>query len=57
MQQWMEKMWEERMSERESIAVVVNMQSARMAAEKAVVEIGKRGYSVSIAFLPFGIQI
>jgi len=25
MQQWMEKMWEERMSERESIAVVVNM--------------------------------
>ena len=57
MWQWMEKMWEEQMSERELIAVVVNTQSARMVAEKAVVEIRKQGYSVSIGFLPFSIWI
>jgi len=41
MRRWIEKMWEEWMSERESIAIVVNTQSVRMVAEKAVVEIGK----------------
>jgi len=43
MLQWMEMRWEEQMSEQESVAVVVNMQSARMAGEKVVVEIWKGG--------------
>src|SRR5882724_11619496 len=45
---WMEMQWEEQMLERDSIASVVNVQSARMAGEKVVVEIGKWWYSVSI---------
>jgi len=37
MQWWMEKKWEERMSEWDLVALVVNVQLARMAGEKAVV--------------------
>src|SRR5882724_6884278 len=48
--QLMEMRWEERMSERDSVAMLVNRQSARMAGEKAVVEIGKRWYIVSVGF-------
>ena len=41
MWQWMEKHWVERMLEWDSVALVVNVQSARMAGEKVVVEIWK----------------
>ena len=39
------------MSERDSVMLVVNMQSARIAAEKVVVEIGKWWYFVSVRFV------
>ena len=39
------------MWEWDSVAVVVNTQAARMAGEKAVVEIGKWWYVVSVNFL------
>ena len=55
MQWWMEKKWEERMSEWDLVALVVNVQSARMAGEK-VVEIGKQWYVVSVSFLYLGIR-
>jgi len=51
MRQWMETKWEERMLEQDSVALVVNVQSARMAGEKAVVEIRKWWYIVSVGFL------
>jgi len=51
MWQWMEMRWEERMSEWDSVTAVVNTQLARMAGEKAVVEIWKRWYSVSVRFI------
>ena len=50
MQQWMEMKWEERMSERDLVASLVNVKSARMAGETVVVEIGKWWYSVSDDF-------
>jgi len=49
---WMEMRWEEQMFERDAVASVVNVQSARMAGEKVVVDIWKQWYSVSIGF-PF----
>src|SRR5882724_6440399 len=55
--QWMELRWEERMSERDSVGMVVNRQLARMARERAVVEIEKRWYIVSVRFLYLDIQI
>ena len=54
---WMERRWEERMSERDSVASVVNTQSARMAGEKVVMEIGRRWYIISIGFLYLDIWI
>jgi len=56
-QQWMEMRWEERMLERDSVGMVVNRQSARMAGERAVVEIEKRWYIVSVGLLYLDIQI
>jgi len=50
MQQWMEMRWEERMSERDLVVMLVNRQSARIAGEKVVVEIGKKWYIVSVRF-------
>jgi len=51
MRRWMEMQWEEQMSERDVVVLVVNVQSARMAGEKVVVEIGKQWYIVSVCFL------
>ena len=54
---WMEKIWEEWMSERDLVVIAVNMQLVIMAAEKAVVEIKKRGYSISVGFLSLSLWI
>jgi len=54
---WMEMRWEERMLESNLAALLVNRQSARMAGERAVVEIEKRWYIVSVRFLYLDIQI
>ena len=48
--QWMEKSWEEWMSERDSVVALVDKNLAREAAEHAVVEIWKRWYIVSVRF-------
>jgi len=56
MWRWMEKEWEERMLEWDSVVLVVNVQSARMAGEKAVVEIRKQWYIVSVCSLYLSIQ-
>src|SRR5882724_11979164 len=50
MQWWIEMRWEERMSEQDLVAMIVNTQLARMAREKAVVEIWKKWYAVSVIF-------
>ena len=47
-QWWMEMRWEERMLERDLVALLVNRQSARISRERAVVEIGKKWYIVSV---------
>ena len=52
MLQWMRVRWEEWMLEWDLVVAAVNMQSARMAGEKAAVEIRKWWYSVSVSF-PF----
>ena|SRR5882724_1008206 len=57
MWQWMEMRWAERMLERDLVALGVNTQSARMAGGKAVAEIWKKWYAVSVGFLYLGIQI
>jgi len=44
----MEMRWEERMLERDLVALLVNRQSARISRERAVVEIGKKWYIVSV---------
>jgi len=54
---WMERRWEERMLERDLVALVVNRWLASMAGEKAVMEIEKRWYIVSVIFLYLDIQI
>jgi len=54
---WMEMRWEERMSEWDLVAMLVIIQLARMAGEKAVVEMWKRWYTVSVRFLYLGIWI
>jgi len=51
-----EMQWEERLLERNAVVSVVNVQSARMAGEKVVVEIRKQWYIVSVCFLYLGIQ-
>ena len=45
---WMEKGWEERMSERDSVVRLVDKKLAKEAVEQAVVEIQKKWYKVSL---------
>jgi len=56
MQQWLEKSWEEWMSEWDLIVMLIDRNLVREAAENAVVEIGKRWLKVSVifSFLIFG---
>jgi len=46
----MEMQWEEWMSERDLVVLVVNRQSAKLAGEKAAGKIWKRWYVVSVGF-------
>ena len=57
LQQWMEKGWEEQMSERDLVVALVDKELVREAAEHAMVEIQKRWFKVSVGFLLFYIQI
>ena len=47
---WLEKSWEEQMSERDLVVRLVDRKLAREAAEHAVVEIWKKWYIVSFIF-------
>ena len=47
---WMEKGWEEWMSERDSVVELVDRKLAREALEHAMVEIQKKWYIVSFGF-------
>jgi len=50
MQWWMEKSWEERMSERDLVVMLVDRRLEREAANHAVVEIWKKSFIVSVSF-------
>ena len=52
---WMEVQWEEWMSEWDSVGLLVNVQSERMVAEKAVAVIQQRWYAVSVGFPSFSV--
>ena len=50
MQQWLEKSWEEWMSEWDLVVMLVDRNLVREAAEHAMVEIGMRWLKVSVGF-------
>ena len=50
MWQWMEKRWEEWMSEQDSVVGLIDRDLVREAVEHVVVEIWKKWYIVSVGF-------
>jgi len=55
--QWLEKSWEEQMSERDLVVVLVDRKLAREAAEHAMVDICKKWLKVSVGFSLFSYSV